>query len=233
MIVGMRFFLVLLFLGWLANFYRATRKSRKPSRETGTGAEAGSSAPPPMAVLFIGNSYSMGLPRELRRLAARLGKSLRVGEAVHGGWSLQQHCEHPPTLAAIRDGAWDLVILQEQSRIPSLPPAQRDPVMLPAVRLLAAAVREAGAVPVLYQTWGRRDGDGPGDDFSAMQRRLIAGYEAASETAGGLLIVPAGEAWAAEMSAGSGAALFAGDGSHPSRRGIQLTAKTFFRTLFG
>jgi hypothetical protein len=218
MIPRMRAFVFWLVVGSLAVLLR---KSRRPR----------SHAAPPVAILFIGNSYSFGLPRELRRLAARRGRTLRVGAAHHGGWSLQQHCGDPDTLAAIRDGAWDFVVIQEQSRIPSLPPAQRDPLMIPAVRHLAAAAREAGAVPVLYQTWGRRDGDGAGDDFHAMQRRLTAGYQAASEAAGGLLIVPAGEAWAAEMSAGRGAELFVSDGSHPSRRGVRLTAETFFGVL--
>jgi hypothetical protein len=190
---------------------------------------------PEPAVLFVGNSYSFGVPKAFSKLAAEHGKKLRVGHATYGGWTLQQHSENAATLRKIREGRWDIVVIQEQSEIPALPPQKRDPAMFPPLRKLVSQVHQEGAIPILYQTWGRRDGDQKvhPDDFHAMNRRLRLGYRAASQNAGGLVIVPVGDAWEDEVSAGRGSALFMEDGSHPSPSGNQLTAKVFYKTIFG
>jgi len=185
-----------------------------------------------LSVLFIGNSYSFEVPRELKRIAARNGHRLRVGQVTHGGWTLEQHRRNGETLRAIREGGWDVVVLQEQSRIPSQP-IKRLHAMYPAVRELAETARSHGAVPVLYQTWGYRDGDPHrgGDDFHAMTARVREGYHKAASRAGGLHVIPAGDAWEREMTAGRGSALFMDDGSHPTREGYRLTASVFHDAL--
>lgn len=190
---------------------------------------------PEPSILFVGNSYSFGVPKAFSKLAAEHGKKLRVGHATYGGWTLQQHSENAPTLRKIREGRWDIVVIQEQSEIPALPPKKRDAAMFPPLRQLVALVRQQGAIPILYQTWGRRDGDPKirNDDFHAMNHRLRLGYQAASKNADGLEIVRVGDAWETEVSAGRGAALFMEDGSHPSPSGNQLTAQTFYQTIFG
>jgi hypothetical protein len=190
---------------------------------------------PDLAVLFVGNSYSFGVPRAFSKIAASHGKKVRTGHATYGGWTLRQHADNEATLRKIRDGRWDIVVIQEQSGIPALPPGKRAEVMFPPLRKLVLLVREYGAVPILYQTWGRRDGDGKisGDDFHAMTRRLREGYRAAAWNAGELLVVPVGDAWEAEVSAGRGTDLFLEDGSHPTPRGNELTAATFYQAVFG
>jgi hypothetical protein len=186
------------------------------------------------SVLFIGNSYSFDVPEELRRTAAREGRKLRVKQVTNGGWTLKQHVENEETLRAIREGGWDYVVIQEQSLIPSQP-LKRTHAMFPNVCKLADEARGAGAVPVLYQTWGRRDGNERllgTDDFHAMNRRLREGYQQAASLAGGLTIVPVGDAWEKEVDAGGGADLYQKDGSHPSGRGNRLAARVFYDTLF-
>jgi hypothetical protein len=190
------------------------------------------------AVLFVGNSYSVPVPAVLRRLCLARGQAVRVGRSTHGGWSLAQHAAHEPTLRKIREGGWDLVVLQEWSRLPALPERRRVE-MLPPLLELVREVRNAGAVPVIYQTWARRDGDQEGaalfpeDDFESMHERLREGIFEAAQEAGGLLVVPVGEAWAREHAAGRGASLFQEDGSHPSERGVLLTARIFLETFRG
>jgi hypothetical protein len=185
-----------------------------------------------IAILFIGNSYSFGVPEELKRIAARDGLNLRIGQVTHGGWTLEKHSRNEETLRAIREGGWDVVVLQEQSRIPSQP-VKRVIAMFPHLRQLADEARAHGAMPVLYQTWGYLDGDPhrAGDDFHAMTARVRDGYHAASQYAGGLHVIPAGDAWEQEMTAGRGKRLFLEDGSHPSRHGNRITAETFYREL--
>ena len=191
-------------------------------------------ASPELAVLFTGNSYSFGVPRAFSKLAAARGKPVRVGHAVTSGWTLARHAASEATLRKIRTGGWDIVVLQEHSEIPAMPARKRATAMDPALRQLVRKIRGAGAIPVLYQTWGRRDGDRHvrGDDFHAMSARLRVGYQAASRHAGGLLVIPVGDAWEREITAGRGGELYLEDGSHPSEVGNRVTAGEFYKAFF-
>ncbi len=188
-----------------------------------------------LRVLFIGNSYCFGAPRAFEKLANARGHKVIVDQQSFSGWSLAKHAKNPATLSAIRDGHWDIVVIQELSVIPSLPEPQRERAMSKPLRTLVAEARTAGAIPILYQSWGRRDGDPkvPGDSFLTMNRRLRDGYHAASRDAGGLVVVPVGDAWEKEVAAGRGAHLYNPDGSHPTGNGNRLIAEVFYRTLFG
>lgn len=193
-------------------------------------------AKPRLAVLFIGNSYSFGVPRAFSKIAKSHGKDVRTGQSTFGGWTLAKHAAYEPTLQQIRQGNWDIVVIQEHSETPALPPRKRDSQMFPPLHKLVEEVEKSGAIPVLYQTWGRRDGDQKqrkGDDFRAMTGRLRTGYHAAAENAGGLVVVPVGDAWEREISANPAAALFMPDGSHPTEVGNALTGLVFYQTIFG
>ena len=187
------------------------------------------------SVLFVGNSYSFGVPREFSRLAAARGKKIRTGHSTYGGWTLARHAANEATLNKIRSGKWDAVVFQEQSEIPAMPARKRRALMDQPLRKLVAEARGQGAVPVLYQTWGRREGDAKlrNDDFHAMTARLREGYREAAESCGGVVVVPAGDAWEREVNAGRGADLFMADGSHPTPLGNQVTAGAFAEAFFG
>lgn len=188
-----------------------------------------------LRVLFIGNSYCFGAPRAFEKLANARGHKVIVDQQSFSGWTLAKHSKNPGTLSAMRNGHWDIVVIQEQSVIPSQPERQRVRAMTKPLRTLVSEARNAGAVPILYQSWGHRDGDPKvsGDSFPAMNQRLRDGYHAASRDAGGLVIVPVGDAWEKEVAAGHGASLYNPDGSHPTRDGNRLIAEVFYRTLFG
>ncbi len=209
---------------------------KKPSRsmdEARRELEARIAASPEPSILFIGNSYSFGVPAALKAIAAEHGKTIRTGHSTNSGWTLARHATHEPTLRKIRSGKWDIVVIQEFSRIPAMIPLRRNHAMFGPLKSLADEARKAGAIPVLYQTWGRRDGDPgrPGDDFFAMTRRLRKGYQAASLAAGTLVVVPAGDFWEREVSAGHAVELFMPDGSHPTAAGNRLTASAFYENL--
>lgn len=182
----------------------------------------------PLAVLFVGNSYSFGVPKAFQKAAHAAGKRVRTGQATSNGWTLHQHAKHEATLKTIREGRWDIVVLQEQSQLPALPGIVLRLKMFPPLKQLADTARTSGALPVLYQTWGRRDGD-----FYGMNARLRTGYHAAAKAAGGLAVVPVGDAWEQEVSAGRGHPLFHTDGSHPTTLGNALTARVFVTSFFG
>lgn len=187
-----------------------------------------------LAVLFIGNSYSFDIPAAFKKIARSNGKDVRVGHSTFGGWTLEQHSVYEPTLKKLRNGNWDVVVIQDHSLHPGSPDGEREKVMDPCVKTLADEARAIGATPMLYQTWGRRDGDEriPGDDFYAMNERVRDGYHKASEYAGGVTIAPAGDAWEREYRAGRGRELYQEDGSHPSAYGNQVTAQVFYESIF-
>lgn len=188
-----------------------------------------------LSVLFIGNSYSFGVPKAFGKLAESEGRKVRIGHSTYGGWTLAQHMANPPTLRKLREGDWDVVVLQEQSLVPSRKERDQRKSMDSAVQFFVTEARKIGAVPLLYQTWGRRDGDPDlaGDDFFRMNVRLRDGYRAASRNAGGVIVVPAGDAWEREFRAGKGNGLFVEDGSHPSAFGNGVTAREFYRVIYG
>jgi hypothetical protein len=191
------------------------------------------------AILFIGNSYSFQVPKVFETIAKGEGRNVLVEQVTLGGWTLAKHAASADTLAKLASRRWDVVVIQEQSQVPAFLPAQRDAQLLPPLKQLAAAIERAGARPALYQTWGRRDGDRdnaaafPEDTFAAMHERLTAGFKLARQTVPALTGVPVGDAWAARMQAGHGAALYnPQDGSHPSAQGNYLAAAVFYSTFF-
>jgi hypothetical protein len=186
------------------------------------------------SVLFIGNSYSFYVPKAFGKLAASKGRRIHVEQVTNGGWTLAQHAKNPPTLEKIRSRRWDVVVIQEQSKIPSYPASRRDPLMFPPLRVLVAEVRRQGALPVLYQTWGRRGGNPElkGDSTESMTKRLREGYRAAAAEAGNLAIVPVGDVWETEVAAGNADKLYQKDNSHPADYGNALTARIFYQAMF-
>ncbi|BDS07805.1 hypothetical protein NT6N_28450 [Oceaniferula spumae] len=191
-----------------------------------------------LRVLFIGNSYSFQIPKVFGKIAEAEGKSVEVEQMTRGGWTLAKHAAAKKTLAKINEKKWDVVVLQEQSQLPAFPEAQRSKAMYPAAKSLADAVRANGAVPVLFLTWGRQDGDKqnaarfPNDTYQAMQQRLVEGYRNASQHAGGLCIIPVGDIWSEARTQGKDKNLYAKDGSHPAKTGNYLGACVFFTAFY-
>jgi len=171
------------------------------------------------SILFVGNSYSFGVPSALKKLVAENGKNLRTGHSTHGGWTLAQHAAHEPTLNKIRSGKWDIVVFQEHSLTPGSSLCETS--MIPSLKFLAEEARKAGSEPVLYQTWGRRD------TFAGMNPKVREGYLKAAKACEIRRIVPAGDYWKREFSS----TLYQEDGSHPSAAGDRLTARAFYDTL--
>lgn len=188
-----------------------------------------------LQVLFIGNSYSFGVPKSFRDMAHKNGKHLKVASCAHGGWKLSMHQEYDPTLKKLRSKPWDIVVIQDFSLNAAYPESRRVKEMYPSVIFFANEARSIGARPMLYQTWGRRDGQPGlrGDDFYQMNDRVRDGYARAADHAGGIEVVPVGDAWEAEYRKGNGEKLFIEDGSHPSDYGNWVSAMVFYEKIFG
>lgn len=197
------------------------------------GCASPCSGGPALRVLFIGNSYlfTNNLPALFEKLACSGGHKVITAMAASGGWTLADHFQSKDTIKLIQSQPWDVVVLQEQSEIPSI---EYDRVnwMYPAVRSLVNVISDHGSEPVLFLTWAHRDGltDSGMKDYAQMQSQLNAGYEG---IAGQLHIrvVPAGKAWQAALK-DNPPDLWNADGSHPSRAGSYLAACTLYAELF-
>jgi hypothetical protein len=185
-------------------------------------------------VLFVGNSYTTvnDLPHVFASLARSGGHGVEVGTAAGDGWTLADHAGSSTTAAKLASAKWEIVVLQEQSQIPSV--AQfRETQMYPAARRLVAAVRNQGARPLFYLTWGRRDGwpENGMPNYATMQSAIDDGYLAIA-TDQRVAVAPVGLAWSTLLIRDSSTTLWQEDGSHPTEAATYLAACVFYATIF-
>lgn len=193
-------------------------------------------------VLFIGNSYTSvnNLPDMTRQLALSLGQTLTVASSNPGGYTFQQHCSNTATRALIDQGNWNFVVLQEQSQLPSFPPAQVASDCLPFAAALVDSIAAYSpcAEAVFYMTWGRENGDAqncaswpPVCTYEGMQQQLRQSYLQMAQD-NNAECAPAGAAWKRVRSQYPQINLYSSDGSHPSVAGSYLVACTMYSTFF-
>ncbi|MEX2121336.1 MAG: hypothetical protein WD847_17210 [Pirellulales bacterium] len=173
-------------------------------------------------VLFIGNSFTArnDVPGLIERLAAARGKSLQHRLISAGGASLRNHWNAGKALAAIKEGGYDCVVLQEQSTLP-VKNAKR---MHENVRLFDEAIKAARAKTVLYMTWARQHAP------ESQQAITDAYTEVGREL--GATVVPVGLAWQSFLGEHDQPVLHDRDQSHPSLAGSYLAACVFLAVLF-
>jgi hypothetical protein len=161
------------------------------------------------------------MPEMVAQLGAATEETLDCTMSTAGGMTLEWHSTHAETLAAIRPGGWDWLVLQEQS----LRPLDNRALFGAAARVLAAEGTVQGARVLLYMTWARQH-------QPHMQAHLAEAYRAVGEAIGAR-VAPVGLAWAAAMAAQSGLVLHVEDRSHPNPLGSYLAACVFFAVLTG
>jgi hypothetical protein len=181
----------------------------------------------PVRILFIGNSFTArnDLPGMLAQLALApdgSGHAIQHQLIQRGGASLRMHLNKGAAAAAIADGEFNYVVLQEQSTLP-IKNATR---MHESVREFHALIRAASARTVLYMTWARLTA--PAD----AQQQIADAYTSIGKEIGAI-VVPAGLAWRAFLAKHEEPVLHDADKSHPTLAGTYLAACTFHATLFG
>ncbi len=176
----------------------------------------------PPKLLFIGNSFTArnDLPGLIAQLAAARGTNLEHRLISQGGASLRTHLNAGTALAAIKNGHYDFVILQEQSTLP-VKNAQR---MHENVRAFGEAIKEAGSKTVLYMTWAQRNAP-------ESQKVITDAYNSIGRELGAQ-VVPAGTVWQTFLRKRDHPVLHDRDGSHPTLAGSYLAACVFLATLF-
>jgi hypothetical protein len=185
-------------------------------------------------ILFIGNSYTAvnDLPTVFAELASSGGHGVETGIDAPGGFTLANHAGSADTLNALNSSKWDYVVLQEQSEIPASIQA-RSTQMYPAARVLVSKIRNTGAVPILFVTWGHRDGwpEIGLKDYGSMQYQINNGYLGISQELN-LPEAPVGFAWMAATKQSPQPDLWQADGSHPTEQGTYLAACVFYSVIF-
>jgi len=194
-------------------------------------------------VLFLGNSYTHfnNLPDILKQLAESGGDTAYTASNTPGGYSLWQHLENPTSIDLIREGIWDIVILQEQSQHPTIP-YYRDNFTFPAADSLNKLIQinNQCATTMFYMTWGRKYGGQQCIgaycspvfvDYFHMQDSLESAYMKMAYD-NQAFCSPVGISWRNSIGNGDPIELFSSDGSHPSLAGSYLAACTFYAAIF-
>lgn len=174
-------------------------------------------------ILFIGNSltYANGLPYMFAALADSAGETPPVvDEVAFPDFGLEQHWQDGRAARAIRDGCWDVVVLQQG---PSSLQESRA-LLLDYAGRFAGLVREGGGRTALYSVWPAQSRRG---DFT----RAIQSYALAAEAVDGVLL-PAATAWLEAWERDPSLELYA-DGLHPTREGTCLAALVMVARLYG
>ncbi|MCG8586844.1 MAG: hypothetical protein MI757_19240 [Pirellulales bacterium] len=193
-----------------------------------TLALLGTSAPlyadEPLRVLFIGNSYTYG--HKIPDLVVRIARASKVREisqrsVTGGGMTLEAHWKDGRAVERIKNGKWDVVILQEQSMRPVVDPSG----MNKYGRMLDAEIGKADAKTMFFLTWARQKRPEMQDKLNESYGSLAEELEAS--------VAPVGQAWRAALAARPELKLHARDGSHASPHGAYLAACVFYSALTG
>jgi len=184
-----------------------------PSAPTGPG----------LHVLFVGNSltYVNDLPAILEAMAdSGHERLLETRMVAKPDYSLEDHWNDGDARAAIAQGGWNVVVLQQG---PSSLETSRA-LLIDYVRKFDDPIRQVGARAALYQVWPTSD---RAEDFP----RANESYRLAADAVHGILF-PVGEAWLAAQRLDPSIPLYAFDGLHPSREGSYLAALVMYASLY-
>jgi len=176
-----------------------------------------------LAILFVGNSLTFfnDLPGMLASLLEGADVGAVVVESVAmPNYGLEDHWADGIALDRIRQGGWDVVVMQQG---PSA--TEGRPSLLEYSQRFADEMAKTGARPALFMVWPAAsrffDFDGVSDSYATAARQV-----------GGLLF-PAGEAWRKAWAQSPDLALYGGDGFHPSVLGSYLAALVMYEQLSG
>ena len=183
-----------------------------------------------MRILMLGNSFTFfhDLPVQLAQLTGA-----EVVQHTRGGAYLAEQLNPETgmgarTLTALREEAWDYVVMQEQSNAPIT--SQNS--FFRSVERLSTLIRAAGATPVLYATWAyQRDGARLkefGMDYEEMFEKMTDAYHEAARRYD-CLVADVGVRF--HELADTLDLYEAADAYHPSETGTRVAAEVIAETI--
>ena len=173
----------------------------------------------PIRILFIGDTHTMvneGLDVHLQHMAAAADPPVAVdaSKIAYDQVTLAEIWTASDAAAVIRQGNWDVVVLQNIS-------TRRAEEFESAVADFAVASAEAGATPLILAHW---------DDVNDPQAE--AAYAVGARL--GIPVAPAAAAWEAAMAARPDLSLRAGTGEWQATiPGTYLNTAVLYATIFG
>jgi len=193
-------------------------------------------------VLFIGNSYTYtnNMPAIFQSIAAAYGDTVIFDQSDPGGYTMAQHCTNTTTIAKIFSQQWDIVVIQDQSELPSFPPAEVDTEVYPYAHKLDSMVHanDTCTQTMFMMTWGHANGD-PANctaypvicTYDGMQERLRESYlQMGIDNHAD--VAPAGMAFKVMMDSAYAPWLYSSDSSHPIVAGSYLEACVLYSSIF-
>lgn len=197
----------------------------------------------PLKILFLGNSYTAAnnLTGIITDMCNSAGDSVTQITSSGGGQTLANHASPgSPSMNEIASGSYDIVVLQEQSQIPSFTNAEVNAYFFPYVKYLDSCIKAANPCTktLLYMTWGRKNGDDmncanwpPVCTYQGMDSLLRKRYLQAADS-NNCMVSPAGAVWRYIRQRFPEIDLYEPDNSHPSFAGSYATAATFYSSIF-
>ncbi len=192
-------------------------------------------------ILFIGNSYTFynEMPEKIfAPLAEAAGYKVNVKSITEPSWTLYGFADPEDNVgklfyADLAENKYDFVIIQEQSTQAIKDVGQ----FYDGARTVVEKVRENGAVPLFYCTWGRKTGhfilDDNGLTTETMMLTVAGAYEAIGRELG-VAVAYVGHAFYDMFTQDlRGGNVYHNDLSHPSYMGSYLAAMTIFGQLTG
>ena len=188
-------------------------------------------------VLFIGNSYSAQCSKTISGLFKSESPDWSLSFHTSGGKDLAFHLADSQVTKKINSQKWDFIVLQEQSQKSGLG-GKFSKSFHESVASFSKIIRKAGAIPSLYLTWGRKNGDkrnsGVYPTYEAMQKKISSAYLLAGEK-NKARILPVGFAYTEVKKKNQELfeKLYRNDGSHPAAHGAYLVSCVFWGGLTG
>lgn len=189
-------------------------------------------------VLFLGNSYTYvnNLPQLIADAALSVNDTLIFDSHTPGGYQMLQHSADATSQAKIAAGGWDYVVLQGQSQ----EPVTDESDFYTGVGNLNTLIKQYNpcAVPLLYMTWGRKNGDAlncpiipimctyEGMDTTIKRDYLILADWHRTE------VSPVSVVWKYLRYNHPTINLYLADESHPSAEGSYAAACCFYAAIF-
>lgn len=192
------------------------------------------------SVLFIGNSYTSGMPTVIKSIAENMGDNLYYESHNPGGTRLMTHAGNTTVHNLIKSRQWDYVSVQAQSQEPSWSNWQVEQEVYPYAAQLSDSIKANYhcSLPLFYMTWGRENGDVDNCLFvdsvctyEGMDNQLRKNYTRMARE-NEAVVAPAGKVWRHLRDNNPTIDLYSADGSHPNTIGRYANAVTFYTMIF-
>lgn len=186
-------------------------------------APAVAKTPPPLRVLFVGNSYTywLDVPTITMLVADAHGIEMATGMLAEPDFAIEDHIVTGAYEAKLDERDWDWVVLQQG---PSSLPQNREHLRVWTMRA-ADEARERGIRVALFSAW-------PALGNAHTWANAELSYHLAARASGGC-VMPVAAAWRIARAADPALQLYDDDRLHPSRAGTLLAAFVFVRGLYG